>query len=97
MDQIDAAIADLRLQQSTNIKATASRYGVDRSTLSRRWRVTRSREEGYDSQRILSLAQSEALIDHINFQLPHSLRLRLKWGQFCVDLNGGTPSLDLEG
>jgi hypothetical protein len=38
MDQIEAAIADLRLQDSTNIIATVNPYGVDRSTLSRRWR-----------------------------------------------------------
>ena len=67
MDQIGRALADLRLQDKPNIQATAKKHGVDRTTLSRRWRcVHRSKEDGYDSQRLLNSAQSEALIKYIN-------------------------------
>jgi len=52
---MEAALADLRLQDVPNITATAKRHKVERSTLSRRWnKVTRSREEGYDAQRFLN-------------------------------------------
>ena len=50
-----------------NITAIAKRHKVERSTLSRRWnKVTCSREEGYDAQRLLNTIQSKALIKYIN-------------------------------
>ena len=67
MDSIEAALADLRLQDKPNVSATADKHKVERSTLSRRWnKVTRSREDGYDSMRFLSTIQSKALIKYIN-------------------------------
>ena len=64
---MEAALADLRLQDVPNITATVKRHKVERSTLSRRWnKVTRSREEGYDIQRFLNTIQLKALIKYIN-------------------------------
>jgi len=46
---MEAALADLRLQDVLNITATAKRYKVEQSTLFRRWnKVIYSREEGYN-------------------------------------------------
>ncbi|KAF2808807.1 uncharacterized protein BDZ99DRAFT_463684 [Mytilinidion resinicola] len=51
MDKIKAAIAELHLQEKTNIKAMADKHGVDRSTLSKRFRgKTGSKADGYNSQ-----------------------------------------------
>jgi transcriptional regulator with XRE-family HTH domain len=51
MAPIDDAIADLELREEDEkftLKEVADRYGVERSTLSRRWRgLTGSRTEGY--------------------------------------------------
>ena len=48
--QIQHALSDLRLNSDQKIQNVANKYGVARSTLSRRLRtVTQSREEGYDS------------------------------------------------
>jgi len=67
MDSIEAALANLSLQDKPNISATADKHKVKRSTLSRRWnKVTRSREDGYNLMRFLSTIQSKALIKYIN-------------------------------
>lgn len=53
MQPIEAGLASLKLLkpgERVNITATAKTYGVDRSTLSRRWRgVISSREDQYAS------------------------------------------------
>lgn len=67
MDRIEAALADLKLQDKPNFTATADKHRCDRSTLSRRFhRVTSSKADGYDSMRLLDAAQSKALIKYIN-------------------------------
>ena len=67
MANIDAALADLRLQDKPNISATAKKHGCDRTTLSRRFRnVTKSKESANDSMRLLDHVQSKALIKYIN-------------------------------
>ena len=38
MDSIEAALADLKLQETLNYTVTAKKYRVDRTTLSRRRR-----------------------------------------------------------
>jgi transcriptional regulator with XRE-family HTH domain len=49
-----------------SLKEVADKYGVDRSTLGRRWRgVTRSKEEGYASQQALSPQQEIELVQYI--------------------------------
>ena len=50
MDQIEAALANLRLQDQPNISATAKHDKVNRSTLLKRFnRVQQSKEDGYKS------------------------------------------------
>ena len=67
MGDIEAALADLRLQDEPNIQATANKHKYSRTTLSKRFRnVTRSKEAGYNSMRLLDAVQSKALIKYIN-------------------------------
>ena len=66
MDQIEAALADLRLNPSQTYQDVATRYKVNRTRLSKRHRgITKSQEEGYDSQCLLSDGQSAALLNQI--------------------------------
>lgn len=69
MAQIDKAIEYLRsldLGEKINITQVAKSYGVDRSTLGRRYRgVQQSRDAQYDSQRLLNKQQSRELIKWI--------------------------------
>ena len=54
MDQIEQALADLKLQDKLNIQATANKYSIQCSTLSKRWNgIHGSKEAGYDAQRLL--------------------------------------------
>ena len=49
MDQIEAALADLRLQDQPNISAIVKCYKVNRSTLLKRFNgVQQLKEEGYE-------------------------------------------------
>ena len=67
MASIDAALADLALQDSPNYTETARRFNVNRSTLSRRHRgVTVSIKEGRQTTSILSNQQEKSLISYIN-------------------------------
>ena len=71
---MEAAFADLRLQDVPNITVIAKRHKVERSTLFRCWKkVTRSREEGYNAQRFLNIIQLKALIKYINDFTEHGL------------------------
>jgi len=55
MSPIDAAISDLASQDAPNIAATAKKYGINRSTLSRRWRgKTGSLKDHIDSISLLT-------------------------------------------
>jgi AraC-like DNA-binding protein len=67
-DRIAKAIDDLESQNRPNIAATAKKWKIDRSTLSRRFRgKTGSKEEATScSRKKLSTTQEEALIAHIN-------------------------------
>ncbi|OCK90697.1 uncharacterized protein K441DRAFT_578977, partial [Cenococcum geophilum 1.58] len=67
MDSIEAAIADLRLQDKPNITATAKKHRCNRMTLSKRFRnVTGSRATAHDSMRLLNQIQLKVLIQYIN-------------------------------
>ena len=67
MDSIEAALADLALQEAPNYGATAKKYGCDRSTLSRRHRgVTGSKTDARSSKSLLSIQQQKTLVDYIN-------------------------------
>ena len=50
MDPINAALATLSLQSKPNYTQTAKEYGVDRSTLSRRYcNITGLKADSYES------------------------------------------------
>ena len=67
MDSIDAALADLALQNTPNYTATAKKYNVVRSTLSRRHRdVTASLGSNGNGPQLLSEEQTKGLINYIN-------------------------------
>jgi hypothetical protein len=69
MAPIDEALEDMKSRKEGEqfcLKEIADKYGVDRSTLGRRWRgVTRSKEEGYAGQQILSPQQETELVRYI--------------------------------
>ena len=67
MSAIELAINDLNSQEKPNIQETANRYGVKRSTLSRRWRgKTGSKADGIENKSLLNKQQEQALINEIN-------------------------------
>ena len=70
MDPIEAALESLeslKPGESPNYTAVAKKYGVQRSTLSRRHRrVTRSHTDKIENQQLLSPAQEKELVDYID-------------------------------
>lgn len=67
MDSIEAALRALALQDKPNISATAKLHGVDRTTLSRRWRgKTNGRDQYIDSVSLLTKQQQKNLVLYIN-------------------------------
>ena len=67
MDSIDAALADLALQNTPNYTATVKKYNVVRSTLSRRHKdVTASLKSNENDSQLLSKEQTKGLINYIN-------------------------------
>jgi len=68
MEPIEAAIEDLSSQEPPNIAATARKWKVDRTTLSRRWRgVTGSKAEANENLQLLNHQQEETLVNEINW------------------------------
>jgi len=69
MDPIEAAIADLeslKLVEKGKIQEIATKYGVNRSTLSKRWRGKQgSRAEMYEDKRLLNDQQEKTLVEYI--------------------------------
>jgi hypothetical protein len=69
MAPIDKAIADLKLHEQDkdfSIQGIAKKYGVEYSTLRRRWTgQTGPRAAGYASQQLLSPQQEEGLVEYI--------------------------------
>ena len=67
MASIEAALADLALQDSPNYTQTAKKFNVNRSTLLRRYRgVTALIKKGWQTTLILSNQQEKTLISYIN-------------------------------
>ena len=64
---MEEAIEDLKSQEIPNFKATAKKYNINRTTLSRRFKgETVSYEEARSrSHKLLTNAQEEVLIDYI--------------------------------
>jgi hypothetical protein len=69
MAPIDEALEDLKSRkegEQFSLTEIADKYGVNRSTLGRRWKgVTGSKEEGYASQQALSPQQEIELVQYI--------------------------------
>jgi len=67
MTSIEAALADLALQDSFNYTATAKKFNINRITLSRRHRnITISMKKSKQTTSILSNQQEKELICYIN-------------------------------
>jgi len=67
MTSIEAALADLALQDSFNYTATAKKFNINRSTLSRRHRgKTAFVKKSKQTTSILSNQQEKELIRYIN-------------------------------
>jgi hypothetical protein len=67
MAPIDDALNDLKTQKQPNYTQTAKKYGILRSTLSRRHRgVTGSRDDQHEDMSLLSQQQQKELISYIN-------------------------------
>ncbi len=67
MASIAAALADLALQESPNYTATATKFNINRSTLSRRHRgIIAFVKESKQTTSILSNQQEKELIRYIN-------------------------------
>jgi transcriptional regulator with XRE-family HTH domain len=68
MAPIHEAIADSESREEEerfSLKEIADKYGVERSTLGRRWRGVTSSKEGYAKQQVLSPQQEIELVRHI--------------------------------
>jgi hypothetical protein len=67
-ERIQSAIADLESQEHANFGKTAKKWGVDRTTLRRRFNGKQRSHQQFHSQakQCLSDAQEEALIGQIN-------------------------------
>jgi hypothetical protein len=67
MGAIELAIDDLNSQEVPHITATAEKYAVDRSTLSRRWRgKSGSKANEAENKGLLNKQQEKTLINEIN-------------------------------
>ena len=67
MEPIETALAALKLQDKKNISACAKLYGVDRSTLSRRFNgVSNLAKVKHQKQQLLKPQQEKDLIKYIN-------------------------------
>ena len=67
MQAIELALEDLSLQEVPNYTETAKKFGVNRSTLSRRYRgKTASRDEYREQKSLLNNEQTKVLINEIN-------------------------------
>ena len=93
MGSIDEAIADLKSQSHPNITATAKKHGVNRSTLSRRFRgITQSYTVAREHHILLSHEQETKLVEYINLQchrgLPPTSKMVSNW---AASMAGKTP------
>ena len=94
MQAIDKALKDLASQESPNYGATARKYGIDRTTLSRRHRgLARSRAVNVaNTKSLLTPQQEKELVDYINklsvFGLPPVVSMIRN---FAFDISKKTP------
>jgi hypothetical protein len=73
--RMEAAMAELDAQLKPNFSAAAEKWLLERTTLAKRWKgQTMSREEAnLEYQQLLTNAQEEALIAHINHLTDRSM------------------------
>jgi len=93
MDPIEAALAALKSQNIPNYTATAKKFGVNRTTLSRRHRgITAPRGATASSLALLSPAQKKVCIDYINELtkrgIPPTARMVAR---FAAEISGKQP------
>jgi transposase-like protein len=63
---MEAALAELNSLESPCIAAVARKYGIKRTTLSRRWKgVTTTRAKAAEDKRFLDNQQEQQLLQHI--------------------------------
>ena len=99
MSAIELALNDLESQKSPNFKQTAKKYGVQRTTLARRFKgLTASTAVKNELQSLLSNEQQRALINEINrlsaLGTPptvHMVRV------FASDITGKLPGIHWAG
>jgi hypothetical protein len=95
MEAIDKAIADLEAHGPVvkgQLKETAEKYGVNRSTLGRRWKgETSSKKEGYEQQRKLTPQQELELVKYIEEQGVKGLAPTRKMVQNFASMVAKTP------
>jgi hypothetical protein len=93
MDRIEEALAyleSLEPGESINITATAKKYGVERTRLSKRWRgVQGSRTNQYENQRLLNEQQEKELISYIDRLCKRGLPPTRQWlRNFASEISG---------
>ncbi len=93
MTSIEAALADLALQDSFNYTATAKKFNINRITLSRRHRnITISMKKSKQTTSILSNQQEKELIRYINKLIERDiLSLNAMIRVFAYNISGKQP------
>ncbi len=93
MTSIEAALADLALQDSSNYTATAKKFNINRSTLSRRHRSkTAFVKESKQTTSILSNQQEKELIRYINKLIERGIpSLNAMIRVFAYNISGKQP------
>jgi len=93
MTSIEAALADLALQDSSNYTATAKKFNINRSTLSRRHRgKTAFVKESKQTTSILSNQQEKELIRYINKLIERGIPpLNAMIRVFAYNISGKQP------
>jgi hypothetical protein len=90
---IDLALEDCSKQLVPNFSGTAKKYGVDRMTLTRRFRGTQTsyREARSENLQCLTLAQEEVLISFINKLTDRSMPPTSQIVKNCAEELAGQP------
>jgi hypothetical protein len=74
MSLVEAALAEARGSESLNLSALATKYGIDRSNLSRRYNgTTSSRTSSTENRRVLNNQQEQVLLGFITEQCERCL------------------------
>lgn len=93
MDPIEAAIEALKSGEFPSIQAAATAHGVNRCTLSRRYRgVTRSQAQYHDDQRFLPEGGEQELVNYILKLSTHGIPPTIAMiRRFATEIGGKEP------